>query len=59
MSGLDSLFLNLFISYGTLNDRAPSLIVSRLKRRGWLEIDKNRRYQLTPWAEEVLLAWKR
>jgi hypothetical protein len=45
-----------FIRYETLHDKDLGLTASRLKRRGWLEIDGNRRYALTWQAEEIMLA---
>lgn len=52
---LDYIVKEGFVRYETLQRKGLALLASRLRRRGWLEVDKNRRYQLTFQAEEVLL----
>lgn len=44
-----------FVRYETLQRKGLSLLAMRLRRRGWLEVDRNRRFQLTMQAEEVLM----
>jgi hypothetical protein len=44
------------VRYETLLVKDLALIAGRLKRRGWLELDRQRRYSLTWQAEELLLA---
>lgn len=44
-----------FVRYETLHDKGVSRIALKLKRRGWLEIDKDKRLELTASAEDVLL----
>ena len=53
---LDVIVAKGFVRYETLAHKGLALLASRLRRRGWLEVDKNHRYQLTFQAEEVLLA---
>lgn len=43
-----------FVRYETLHDKGKSHIALRLKRRGWLELDKGKRFQLTERAEDVM-----
>ena len=45
-----------FVRYETLQRKGLALMTSRLRRRGWLEVDRDRRIQLTADAEELLLA---
>lgn len=43
-----------FIRYETLHDKDISFIALRLRRRGWLEMDKGKRFMLTEKAEDVV-----
>ena len=52
---LDNIIVKGFIGYEWLLEKGLSATALRLKRKGWLELDSKRRYQLTVQAEEVLL----
>lgn len=45
-----------FVRYETLHDKGLAGVSIKLKRRGWLELDRHRRYMLTAEAEEVFFA---
>lgn len=53
---LDNIVQKGFVRYETLHDKGKSFIAMKLKRRGWLELDKGKRFQLTEQAEEVMFA---
>lgn len=43
-----------FVRYETLHDRDQSHIALKLRRRGWLEMDRGKRFMLSEQAEDIL-----
>ena len=43
-----------FVRYETLHSKDQSHIALKLKRRGWLDIDRGKRFMLSEQAEDIL-----
>jgi len=43
-----------FVRYETLHDKDQSHVALKLRRRGWLEMDRGKRFMLSEQAEDIL-----